>query len=153
MHWIRGLTAIFAILIAAVHLPYASLSNSFYSSHASPGTNSTGAYHPTPPQFGAQAMGLWFGIEVIAYTVIAIVYLLGIKRWYIAANAFNIFNITIYFLSGVIAIPGITSMPFSRSLITSSLSTNVLMISWIALLILGLLSLKYDNGSELEHEI
>lgn len=151
VHWGRFVMAIFAILIAATHLPYAGLSGG-----GSPhGSGSGTATKPAGIPLGFQALGLWFEIETIAYTVIAVVFLLGIRRWYGAAAVFNAFNVVIYFLSGYTAIPGITSMAFGSRLaaLGTSLSGTVLIISWIALLILSIVFLKYDKGSELEKEI
>ena len=152
VHWGRFIMAIFAILIAATHLPYAGLSAGGGSPQNS--GSSTGA-KPAGIQLGFQALGLWFEIETIAYTVIAVVFLLGIRRWYGAAVVFNAFNVVIYFLSGYMAIPGITPMAFGSrfAALGASLSGTVLIISWIALLILSLVFLKYDKGSELEKEI
>jgi hypothetical protein len=140
VHWGRLLLAIFAILIAAAHL----------SSIGGGG----GPSHSAVP-LGFQALGLWIQIEIISYTVIAGVFLLGIRRWYPAAAVFNAFNLILYFLSSYIAIPGITSNPFGSrfSAFGVSLGSTVLIISWIALLILSIIFLKYDKGSKLEHEI
>lgn len=143
IRWGRLVLAIFAILIAAAHL-----------SSIGFGGGGGGPSH-TPPPFGAQALGLWIQIEIIAYAVIAVVFLLGIRRWYGAAVIFNAFNVFIYFLSSYVAIPGITSSAFGSrfSAFGVSLGSTVLIISWIALLVLSIIFLKYDKGSELEKEI
>ncbi len=157
VHWGRLLLAVLAILIAATHLPYAGLSagGGAPSSHISGSGSVQASGTKAQVPFGFQALGLWFEIETIAYTVIAVVFLLGIRRWYGAAAVFNAFNVLIYFLSGYTAIPGITTMAFGSRLAEfgSSLSGSVLMVSWIALLILSIVFLKYDKGSELEKEI
>ena len=104
---------------------------------------------------GFQALGFWFDIETIAYTVIAVVFFLGIRRWYAAATLFNGFNVVLYFLSEYTAIPGITSVAFGSRLnaLTSSLPNAVMIISWLALLVLSIIFLKYDKGSKLENEL
>jgi hypothetical protein len=65
---------------------------------------------------------------------------------------FNGFNIGLFFLSGVVAIPGITTMAYGRLGVFSDLfsTMGILVISWIALLILQLVLLKYDPGTELD---
>ena len=109
---------------------------------------------PTPrPQaaLGFQALGLWLDIEIIAYVIIAVVYLLGLRSWYLPAVLFNAFNVVLYFLSGMIAIPGITSMAFgSRLGGFSHFVTGILMVSWIAALVIGLLLMRYDPGSGID---
>ncbi len=152
VHYGRFVIAIFAVLVAAAHLPYASISSAG-ASHQASGSGSP--QHANSVPFGFQALGFWFGIETIAYTVIAVVFLLGIRRWYAAATIFNGFNVVLYFLSGYTAIPGITSMAFGSRLnaLTSSLPNAVMIISWIVLLIFSIVLLKYDRGSKLEEEL
>ena len=84
--------------------------------------------------------------------IIAIVFVLGLRTFYLASIAFNTFNLGIYLLSGVVAIPGITMSAFASHLqiISPSLSTTVLMLSWFAAMVLGLVLLKYDRGSEID---
>ena len=153
VHYGRFVIAIFAILIAAAHLPYASISSGMNAPHQT--SASASSQHVNSIPFGFQALGFWFDIETITYAVIAVVFLLGIRRWYAAATVFNGFNVVLYFLSGYTAIPGITSMAFGSRLnaLTSSLPNAVMIISWIALLILSIIFLKYDRGSELEDEL
>lgn len=142
IHIGRFLVAIFALLVAATHLGYAGSIGG--SSHGAP-SGSGGI------QLGFAALGLWLGIETIAYTIIAIVYLLGLRTWYLPATLFNAFNIIIYFASGAIAIPGITTMPFgSRLAGLGSLPILVLIVSWLASLIIGIVLLKSDPGSEID---
>ncbi len=153
VHYGRFVIAIFAILIAAGHLPYSSLPTGGGAAHR-PANSSSGQHYSAIP-LGFQALGFWFDIETIAYTVIAVVFLLGIRRWYAAATLFNGFNVVLYFLSGYTAIPGITSMAFGSRLnaLTSSLPNAVMIISWLALLVLSIIFLKYDKGSKLENEL
>lgn len=154
----RFLLVVFTLLIAATHLSYIIPSGSVPSggsgaSHAS-NTVSQGTSAPAShPQaaLGPQALGLWLDIEIVVYIVIAMVYLLGLSSWYLPAVLFNAFNVGIYFLSGMIAIPGITPMAFgSRLNGFHSFVTSILIISWIAALVLGLLLLKYDPGSGID---
>jgi hypothetical protein len=150
LHWLRFLMAVFAMLIAAAHLPSAGSSSA-----PKPTATASNSLQTSQPQPGQHQFSFtfWFDVEIIAYTIIAIVYLLGLRRWYIPSAIFNAFNIGIYFLSGVMAIPGITTMPFGNRLSAfsyGSVTTLVLIISWIAALIISLILLKYDPGSELD---
>lgn len=152
LHWGRFLVAIFAILIAATHI-----SSATASSGASRTPSPTTAINQTAPirapsSGGFQYLGLWLDIEIVSYTVIAVVFLFGMRSWYIPAVLFNLFNVALYFLSGIVAIPGITSMAFGNRLAGFSFSFNssVLMVSWIALLVLGFVLLKYDSGSQID---
>jgi hypothetical protein len=157
-HWGRMLIAIFALLIAATHLASATPSGSFSAPSASRTTNSSSTATHTGYSAGGgggfSPLSLWIDIEVIAYTIIAVVFLLGIRTWYAPAVLFNAFNLGIYFLSGVVAIPGISAMAFGGRLAFlsgSPLSTTfILVFSWVAALIIGLLLLKYDKGSGLD---
>jgi hypothetical protein len=155
----RFLLVVFALLIAATHLSYiipsgsapSSMPSSSHTYNAVPSGQSSSTAARPPASLGFQALGLWLDIEIIAYTIIALVYLLGLRSWYLPAVLFNAFNVGIYFLSGMVAIPGITSMAFgSRLGGLSHFVTAIMIVSWIAALILGLLLLKYDPGSGLD---
>lgn len=126
----RFILALFVILVAAAHLAFVT---------------------PASASSNFQEFALWINIEVVAYTVIAVIYLLGVRTWYLPASLFNAFNVILYFLSGVVAIPGLTSAAYGGHLnIASSLVITVMVVSWLSSLILGLVMLKYDRGSELD---
>ncbi len=121
VYWGRLAIAFFAILIAATHLSSAIPSGSFAggasTSHTTGTTGTSTAGATTPPmQQTLPLLPLWIDIEVIVYVLVAMVYLLGIRTWYAAATVFNAFNLGIYLLSGLIAIPGITGNPFGSHL-------------------------------------
>ncbi len=152
LHLGRAFVAIFALLIAAAHLAYTSSSGFSAPVHIS---NTSGAGYPAAGSYGMMSfnyLSFWFDVEIIAYTLIAVVFLLGLRTWYPLAIAFNALNVVLYFLSGVMAIPGLTNNAFGGHLSVSlSLSTgNILAFAWILELILGLMLLKYDPGSELD---
>ncbi len=157
LHVGRAVIAIFALLVAASHLAYtmqsSGASSTSFPSHSG---NQTGSQAPTahagPAPAAFNELGFWFDVEVIAYTLIAVVFLLGLRTWYLPSLLFNAFNLGIYIVSGFVAIPGITAFAFgSRFHSLLSLSTiNIMVISWIVLLILGFVFLKYDPGSGLD---
>lgn len=163
VYWGRLAVAFFAIIIAATHLASAIPLGSFSAPHtggSGPGTGSAGSASGGPGSgysapAAAQLLPLWIDIEVITYTVIAVVYIFGMRSWYLPATTFNIFNLGLYLLSGLIAIPGITSGPFAShvSFSTLSVTSGLLIFSWFAVLVIGLLLLKHDQGSELDRLI
>jgi hypothetical protein len=164
IHWARLVMAILVMLVAATHLSAIIPSNtgspapSPQTTHTSNQitsntfTNTARTSSSSSGLFGFAALSLWLDIEIIAYTIIAVVYLLGLRSWYVPSVLFNAFNVVLYFLSGIIAIPGISGMAFGGRLngFPHSLSSAVLIISWVAALILGIALLKYDQGSELD---
>ena len=147
LHIARAVIAIFALLVAAAHLAYTipiSSSTGFSSpvTHASNSINST-TTHTGPPPGGFNSfnmLGFWFDVEVIAYTIMAVVFLLGLRTWYIPSQLFNIFNIALYF--------GLFPSHFNIMLVLST--TNLIVLGWLGVLFIGLLLLKYDPGSELD---
>lgn len=150
LHLGRAFVAIFALLIAASHLAYNSSSGFSAPVHIS---NTSGTGYPSAAQMMSfNYLSFWFDVEIIAYTLIAVVFLLGLRTWYPIAIAFNALNVILYFLSGVIAIPGLTNGAFGSHLnLSLALSVgNILAFAWILELILGLMLLKYDPGSELD---
>lgn len=164
-HWLhvsRAVVAIFALLVAAGHLAYLIPSTAGFSAptHTSNSTfpsnalgSGSAASHTSYGGFMAfNELDFWFAVEVIAYTLIALVFLMGLRTWYTLSNLFNIFNLGIYILSGYVAIPGITAFAFgSRFHSLLGLSTiNIIFVSWVVVLIVGLVLQKYDPGSKLD---
>jgi protein-S-isoprenylcysteine O-methyltransferase Ste14 len=110
--------------------------------HTSNSINST-TTHTGPPSGGFNSfnmLGFWFDVEVIAYTIMAVVFLLGLRTWYIPSILFNIFNMLLYF--------GLFPSHFNITLVLST--TNLIVLGWAGVLVIGLLLLKYDPGSELD---
>lgn len=141
LHWSRFVMAVLALLIAAGHLAYTiPLSSSSFPMHLPTNqTNQTQAHIPSSGFNSFNMLGFWFDIEVIAYTIIAVIFLLGIRTWYIPSVLFNILNMCLYFFlfpSHFNIMPGLSTI-------------NIIVIGWVLFLIIGLLMLKYDPGSEL----
>lgn len=141
----RALMAVFALLVAAAHLAYTiPLSAASFPAPGS-GTSHGGA-------ISFNTFGFWFDVEVIADVLVAVVFLLGLRTWYPLSILFNAFNMGLYFVSGLVAIPFVTQNAFpGRFDLSLGISTiNIIIIGWIVLLVLGLLLMKYDPGSELD---
>ena len=64
----------------------------------------------------------WLEIEVAAFIVIGIVFLLGLKIWYLPSVLFTAFNLMIYLLSGIVALPPISPTALSGHIQFSSYS-------------------------------
>ena len=126
--WCRYLLVIFAVLIAATHLPFVSSGNSGPMKSPTSNTVQTSNMIAKPQSdYGFQILGLWFEIEVIGFTLIAVVYMLGIREIYLASWLFNILNLFLFFLSGFVAIPGITPSAFASHLNFSTYSLGLLL--------------------------
>ena len=152
LHLGRALMAILALIIAAGHLSFTTPSG--FASAPSPTHpyNSTHQAAQAPSPMAFSEITFWFGVEVIAYTLIAVVFLLGLRTWYPLSILFNIFNLGIFYVSRLVAIPGITSMAFGGHITAPiGLNTlNIIAVAWILALIVGLILYKYDPGSELD---
>ncbi len=125
IQWLRFSMVFFALLGAASHI------------FASPGA--------TPE------ITFWIETEVVAYVIIGVVYLFGLKMWYVPAVLYTVLNLTIFFTSAFVVIPGITSglltghMQFAEY----SFGRAGSLVSWIYLLVVGIIMLKIDKGSKI----
>lgn len=93
----------------------------------------------------------WLEIEVSAFIVISIVFLLGLKIWYLPSVLFTVFNLVIYLISGVIPLPPISGAPLVGHVQFASYSfgRTFSLVAWIYIIIVGLILLKYDKGSKI----
>ena len=93
----------------------------------------------------------WLEIEVAAFIVIGIVFLLGLKIWYLPSVLFTAFNLMIYLLSGIVALPPISPTALSGHIQFSSYSFGraFSMVAWIYIILVGSVSIKIDKGSRL----
>jgi hypothetical protein len=125
VNMLRFFLAIFALLEVAAHL------------FASPGTT---------PQ-----ITFWLEVEIAVYSIIAIIYLLGLRFYYTPALLFSIFNILIYFISAFVVLPGISTVPLVGHIqfLQYSFGRGVALSNWILLIVFGAAALKYDKGSEI----
>lgn len=125
VNMLRFFLAIFALLEVAAHL------------FASPGAT---------PQ-----ITFWLEVEIAVYSIIAIIYLLGLRFYYTPALLFSVFNILIYFISAFAVLPGISTAPLVGHIqfLQYSFGRGVALSNWILLIVLGAAALKYDKGSEI----
>jgi len=94
----------------------------------------------------------WIDIETATYSLIAVVYLLGLRRYYMPPVLFTAYNLIMYFVSGAVALPfGISKAPLSGHLQFAqySFGRGFSLISWLYLLVVGIILLKKDPGSPL----
>ncbi|MGC8474281.1 MAG: hypothetical protein ACP5PW_07750 [Candidatus Dormibacteria bacterium] len=125
LHWVRFSLVIVALMDAAAHL------------------------FAEPAKF--PDVTLWLDGEVALYVLIAVIYLLGLRMWYIPAIAYTVVNLVLFFVSGFVAIPGITT-----SALTGHLAFNQYYFgrgfslgAWIYLLVVGAMMVRWDPGSKL----
>ena len=125
VHWLRFSLAFFALLNVASHL------------FSSPGANSQ--------------ITFWLETEVAFYSIISVIYLLGLRVWYLPALLYSILNIFIFLVSAFIVLPGITTQLLVGHIAFAQYSygRGISLIAWIYLILFGLLALKYDKGSEI----
>ena len=125
MKIVRFTVVFFAILDAAAHL------------YALPGA--------------APLVTFWLEIEVSAFIVISMVFLLGLKIWYIPSVIFTLFNLLVYFISGIIALPPISVSPLVGHVefLQYSFGRAFSLVGWLYIIIVGLILIRYDRGSKL----
>jgi hypothetical protein len=126
LYWARLSMTFFALLDTAAHL------------FASPG--------------GTPIISYWIDVETASYSLIAVIYLLGLRRFYGPPVLFTAYNITMFFLSGLVVLPfGINAVPLVGhvQLLHYSFGRGFSLVAWLYLLVGGLWMLKADSGSQL----
>jgi len=94
----------------------------------------------------------WIDVETATYGLIAVVYLLGLRRYYLLPILFTVYNMTMYFLSGLVVLPfGIDPKPLVGHVQFGlySFGRGMSMAGWVYLLVVGIVMLKKDPGSKL----
>lgn len=103
---------------------------------------------------GTPIVSYWIDVETATYGLIAVVYLLGLRRYYLLPILFTAYNMIMYFASGIWSLPfGIDPKPLVGHIEFASYSfgRGMSMIGWIYLLVMGIILLKKDPGSKLNH--
>ncbi len=94
----------------------------------------------------------WIDIETAAYGLIAVIYLLGLRRYYVPPILFTAYNLVMYFITGFVALPfGINKTPLVGHIQFAqySFGRGFSLLPWLYLLIVGIVLLKKDPGSPL----
>ncbi|MDA8062471.1 MAG: hypothetical protein M0T80_08600 [Actinomycetota bacterium] len=125
IHWVRFALVLVALVDAAAHI------------FASPG--------------GTAEVTLWLDGEVVLYVLIAMIYLLGLRMWYLPALAYSALNFVLFFVSGFVAIPGITTSALTGHLAFSQyhFGRGFSVGAWVFLLVVGAVMLRFDRGSRI----
>ncbi|OLZ09016.1 hypothetical protein [Sulfobacillus thermosulfidooxidans] len=126
IHTLRLSLVFFALLDVAAHL------------FATPGSTPIVSY--------------WIDIETASYGLIAVIYLLGLRSYYGPPIIFTAYNMTMFFISGITALPfGINKAPLVGHIqfLQYSFGRGFSMAAWLYLLIVGSIMLKLDKGSRL----
>lgn len=123
---VRLSMAFFSLIDVAAHL------------YASPGSTPIVSY--------------WIDIETATYGLIAVVYLLGLRRYYLLPILFTTYNMFMYFLSGLVALPfGIAPKPLVGHIQFGlySFGRGMSLAGWVYLLVVGIILLRRDPGSKI----
>ena len=93
----------------------------------------------------------WLEIEVAAFIVIGIVFLLGLRIWYLPSVLFTVLNLVLYLVSGVVAIPPISPVALTGHVqfLDYSFGRAFSLIAWIYIIVVGLILFRYDKGSRI----
>ncbi len=91
----------------------------------------------------ATPYSLWLGFASAAYIIIAIVYLLGLRAWYGPSSLFLVVSLAVNYLfnSG--------GGPVALSQSASPWFNGFIVLTWVYLVVVGLLLMRYDRGSRL----
>lgn len=92
----------------------------------------------------ASFAGLWYGAISAGYVLTAMIFLLGMRMWYGAGEAF-------FIVSGIINL-GINDAGTGFNPLGAAANAYVnsfIAIFWVYLVIVGLLMMRYDKGSKL----
>jgi hypothetical protein len=126
VQWLRLSLVFFALFDVAAHI------------FASPGATPIVSY--------------WIDIETASYGLIAVIYLLGLRKYYGPPIIFTAYNMIMFFVSGFTALPfGINKAPLTGHLqfLQYSFGRGFSLGAWLYLLIVGLIMLRVDRGSRL----
>lgn len=127
LHWLRLSMAFFALLDVAAHI------------FASPGVTPIISY--------------WLDIETASYSLIAVIYLLGLRQFYVPPILFTAYNMAMFFLTGFVALPfGINKAPLVGhiQILQYSFGRGFSLLAWLYLLLVGIWMLRGDPGSKLD---
>ena len=93
----------------------------------------------------------WLETEVVAYVVVAIIYLLGLRLWYSPAIAYSGLNLVIFFLSAFVHLPGIThgALVGHIQFAKYSFGRGFSVLGWVYLVVVGFVLNRVDQGSRL----
>lgn len=124
--WLRFSMVIVALLDAAAHI------------FASPAS--------TAPQT------FWLETEVAFYVLIAVIFLLGLRTWYVPTIAYSLLNMVLFFVSAFVTIPLVTHaalvghVQFGQFSFGRGFSLG----GWVWLIVVGWLLTRVDRGSKLD---
>lgn len=96
----------------------------------------------SPNWNSASLYTLWLGLASAFYIIVAIIYMLGFRMWYGLSSGFLILSAIInYMLDSAGGPDALTSTPASFN--------NLIALTWLFLVLMGLVLMRYDKGSKL----
>ncbi|MDE1823597.1 MAG: hypothetical protein KGI00_04190 [Candidatus Micrarchaeota archaeon] len=91
----------------------------------------------------ATPYSLWLGFASAAYIIIAIVYFLGLRMWYGPVAAFLIISAILNYAFDS------SGGPDALSPLNQPTFNNLIALSWVYLVLVGLALMRYDKGSRI----
>ncbi|AWR93823.1 hypothetical protein [Acidianus brierleyi] len=94
---------------------------------------------------------MYLDSEVALYIFVAMIYTFGLRMWYWPALLYSVLNISLFFISGITAVPGVTPQPLVGHIefLQYSFGRAGSVIAWLYLIIVGYIAIKYDKGSKI----
>ncbi len=96
-------------------------------------------------------VSLWIEVEVAAFIVIGIVFLLGLRIWYLPSIVFTVFNLLVYLASGLFSLGPLNPTPLAGHVdfMNYGFGRAFSMGTWIFIILVGTLLIFIDRGSSL----
>lgn len=96
----------------------------------------------SPNWNSATIYSLWLGFASALYILVGIIYMLGFRMWYGMSSAFLIISALInYSIDSTGGPDALTATPVSFN--------NLIALTWLYLVLMGLVLMRYDKGSKL----
>lgn len=91
----------------------------------------------------ASPYSLWLGFASAGYIILALIYMLGFRMWYGLSLVFLVISAIINYSFDA------AGGPDALSSSTNLLFNNVVAFTWLYLVLMGLVLMRYDKGSKL----
>lgn len=97
----------------------------------------------SPDWNAATTYSLWLGFASAIYVIVAIVYFLGLRMWYAPSS------IVLLLSGGINYAFDSAGGPDALTPFTSPSFNDIIALSWVYLIVVGVLIMRYDKGSKL----
>ncbi|HVA83259.1 MAG TPA: hypothetical protein VNF06_03785 [Candidatus Aquilonibacter sp.] len=96
----------------------------------------------SPNWNAATVYSLWLGFASAIYIIVAIIYMLGFRMWYGLSSGFLVLSAIVNYMFDSAGGPDALSA-------TGVTFNNLIALSWLYLVLMGLILMRYDKGSKL----